>query len=147
MGNGVLDIFAAAVALTLAIVLTCVKMPSGELWQAMRRMNRLLITCYVAMGISNIVTGLLGVSSSADPVSCVNVSSIAFYSHMCNVRISTYNKCGMAYQKRNSNNACRHCHSLRSLSRWQRYGVWALGRHSSIHSRDIILLSPLQDLL
>ena len=33
MENGVLDIFAAAVALTLAIVLTCVKMPSGELWQ------------------------------------------------------------------------------------------------------------------
>lgn len=79
MGNGVLDIFAAAVALTLAIVLTCVKMPSGELWQAMRRMNRLLITCYVAMGISNIVTGLLGVSSSADPVMCVSMLVVSMY--------------------------------------------------------------------
>ena len=79
MENGVLDIFAAAVALTLAIVLTCVKMPSGELWQAMRRMNRLLIACYVAMGISNIVTGLLGVSSSADPVMCVSMLVVSMY--------------------------------------------------------------------
>lgn len=79
MGNGVLDIFAAAVALTLAIVLTCVKMPSGELWQAMRRMNRLLIACYVAMGISNIITGLLGVSSSADPVMCVSMLVVSMY--------------------------------------------------------------------
>ena len=30
----------------MAVVLACVKMPGGEQWRAMRRMNSLLIACY-----------------------------------------------------------------------------------------------------
>lgn len=82
MESGVIDIFSAAAALTLAVVLMCVKMPDGEQWQAMRRMNRLLTACYGVMGISNIVTGMFGVSSSADSVMCVAMLIVSMYQAM-----------------------------------------------------------------
>lgn len=66
----------------MAVVLACVKMPGGEQWRAMRRMNSLLIACYSAMGISNIVTALCGVSTSADQVMCAAMLIVSMFQAM-----------------------------------------------------------------
>ena len=66
----------------MAVVLACVKMPGGEQWRAMRRMNSLLIACYSAMGISNVVTALCGVSTSADQVMCAAMLIVSMFQAM-----------------------------------------------------------------
>lgn len=76
------DLFAASAALTLAVVLAFVKMPGGEQWSALRRMNRLLIACYCALGISNIVTSVLGIGHTADPVLYVSMLVVSMYQAM-----------------------------------------------------------------
>ncbi len=82
MEYSVFDIFAAAAALALAVVLTCLQMPGGEHWRALHRMNNLLIACYTVMGLSNLVTGILGVSASADSVTCVAMLIVSMYQAM-----------------------------------------------------------------
>lgn len=82
MIHSAFDISAASVALAMAVVLACVKMPGGEQWRAMRRMNSLLIACYSAMGISNVVTALCGVSTSADQVMCAAMLIVSMFQAM-----------------------------------------------------------------
>lgn len=76
------DIFAADAALTLAVVLTFLKMPGGEQWRAMRRMNTMLIVCYAAMGISNISTSLLGANDPGGPETCAAMLIVSMYQAM-----------------------------------------------------------------
>ena len=82
MGFNFLDIFASAVVFTLAIVLTFVKMPDGEHWRAIRRMNKLLIICYIVMGISNIVTAILMGNDSPSPIMMVSILVVSMYQAM-----------------------------------------------------------------
>lgn len=55
----------------MVLVLTFIKMPDGEQWAALRRMNKLLIVCYGTMSISNFITAMCGISGAADPAMCV----------------------------------------------------------------------------
>lgn len=82
MDVSIFDLFASATAFTLAIVLASLNMPGGEQWQSMRRMNKLLIVCYSVMGISNLVTCLLGVDEAADPVTMGAMLVISMYQAM-----------------------------------------------------------------
>ncbi len=77
-----LDIFVSAVVFTLAIVLTFVKMPDGEHCGAIRRMNKLLIICYIVKGISNIVTAILLGNNSPSPIMMVSILVVSMYQAM-----------------------------------------------------------------
>lgn len=82
MANSVIDMISAATALILAAILAFLQMPGGEYWQALRRMNTLLIVCYAVMGVSNLVTGIIGVSGSTDSVTCAAMLIVSMYQAM-----------------------------------------------------------------
>lgn len=82
MGSNNFDIFAASVAFSLVLVLSFVKMPGGELWKPFRRMNKLLIMCYSAMSVSNVVTAMCGVSDSNDPIMSGAMLLVSMYQAM-----------------------------------------------------------------
>lgn len=82
MDSELYDIFAASVAFTLVLVLALVKMPDGEVWKPFRRMNKLLIACYAAMGVSNAVTAICGVGDSSDPIMCGAMLMVSMYQAM-----------------------------------------------------------------
>ena len=59
-----IDLSSGSITLALAVILLCLKMPSDSQWRAMRRMLRLLSVCYFCIGVSNLITGCIGVSKS-----------------------------------------------------------------------------------
>ena len=60
----IVDISSGAITLALAAILIYLKMPQDIRWKAMRRMLSLLSLCYICMGVSNLITGLTGVSEA-----------------------------------------------------------------------------------
>lgn len=66
----------------MVLVLTFIKMPDGEQWAALRRMNKLLIVCYGTMSISNFITAMCGISGAADPAMCVSMLAVSMYQAM-----------------------------------------------------------------
>lgn len=124
MIHSAFDISAASVALAMAVVLACVKMPDGEQWRAMRRMNSLLIACYSAMSISNVVTALCGVSTSADQVMCAAMLIVSMFQamlftagHLRGVRLAAEDKRQMAHHQRSRHNAPRRRRRIHTMPR------------------------------
>ena len=75
----VFDISSAFVQIVIGVVLVSVKVPCNRHWRAIRRMNRLLFACYVCIGMSNLITGLIGVGEQDSPVMCLAMLLVSMY--------------------------------------------------------------------
>lgn len=82
MFESVVDISSGVVQLVVAVVLVTVKTPGENQWAAMRRMSWLLFACYVCVGVSNFVTGSLGVAVQDDPVQWLAMVIVSMYQAM-----------------------------------------------------------------
>lgn len=75
----IVDISSGAITLALAAILIYLKMPQDIRWKAMRRMLSLLSLCYICMGVSNLITGLTGVSEAENAEMCIAVLLVSFF--------------------------------------------------------------------
>lgn len=74
-----IDLSSGSITLALAVILLCLKMPSDSQWRAMRRMLRLLSVCYFCIGVSNLITGCIGVSKSDNTEIGIAILLIALF--------------------------------------------------------------------
>lgn len=75
----IVDISSGAITLALAAILIYLKMPQDIRWKAMRRMLSLLSLCYICMGVSNLITGLTGVSEAENAEMGIAVLLVSFF--------------------------------------------------------------------
>ena len=79
MEHDIIDLSSGSITLALAVILLCLKMPSDSQWRAMRRMLRLLSVCYFCIGVSNLITGCIGVSKSDNTEIGIAILLIALF--------------------------------------------------------------------
>lgn len=82
MSENIVDISSGVVQLVVAVMLVAVKIPGGKHWAAIRRMNWLLFACYVCVGLSNLLTGSLGVAADDGPVQSLAMVVVSMYQAM-----------------------------------------------------------------
>lgn len=75
----IVDISSGAITLALAAILIFLKMPQDIRWKAVRRMLSLLSFCYICMGVSNLITGLTGVSEAENAEMGIAVLLVSFF--------------------------------------------------------------------
>lgn len=79
MGFNLIDISSGVITLALAAVLLCLRMPHDKRWKALRRTIKLLAVCYLCMGISNLITGQMGVSEAENTQIGISIVMVSMF--------------------------------------------------------------------
>lgn len=79
MESNLIDISSGVITLALAAVLLCLRMPHDKQWDALRRAISLLTVCYLCIGVSNLITGQMGLGEAENTQTCIIIVMVSMF--------------------------------------------------------------------